>query len=188
MRLYDGLFDRVLTRTDPEWAHDTAFRAIRAALPVTGRAVPRLAGGAAGPRGGAGAASSRTPSGLAAGFDKDALGVDALAALGFGHVEVGTVTAEPQPGNARPRLFRLPADRAVVNRMGFNNDGAEVVAGAWRSGPGVARTPRAADGSRTVLGVNIGKTKVVPAAEARSPTTRSRRASWRRTPTTSSST
>ena len=66
--------------------------------------------------------------GLAAGFDKNAAGIDALAALGFGFVEVGTVTGEPQPGNPRPRLFRLPADRAVVNRMGFNNDGAEVVA------------------------------------------------------------
>ena len=66
--------------------------------------------------------------GLAAGFDKNAVGIDALAALGFGHVEIGTVTGEPQPGNPKPRLFRLPADRAVVNRMGFNNDGAEVVA------------------------------------------------------------
>ena len=65
--------------------------------------------------------------GLAAGFDKNAEGIDALAALGFAFVEVGTVTGEPQPGNPRPRLFRLPADRAIVNRMGFNNDGAEVV-------------------------------------------------------------
>ncbi len=64
--------------------------------------------------------------GLAAGFDKNAVGIDALAALGFGFVEIGTVTAEPQPGNPKPRLVRLPPDRAVVNRMGFNNDGAEV--------------------------------------------------------------
>ena len=68
------------------------------------------------------------PLGLAAGFDKNAVGIDALAASGFGHVEIGTVTGEPQPGNPPPRLFRLPADRAVINRMGFNNDGAEVVA------------------------------------------------------------
>jgi dihydroorotate dehydrogenase len=68
------------------------------------------------------------PLGLAAGFDKNAVGIDALAALGFGFVEVGTVTAGPQPGNPKPRLFRLPRDRAIVNRMGFNNDGAEVVA------------------------------------------------------------
>jgi dihydroorotate dehydrogenase len=92
--------------------------------------------------------------GLAAGFDKNAVGIDALAALGFGHVEVGTVTGEPQPGNPKPRLFRLPADRAIVNRMGFNNDGAETVA---------ARLAARARGrhSPVVLGVNIGKTKVV---------------------------
>ncbi len=66
--------------------------------------------------------------GLAAGFDKNAVGIDGLGALGFGHVEIGTVTGEAQPGNPTPRLFRLPDDRAVVNRMGFNNDGAEVVA------------------------------------------------------------
>src|ERR1700760_3231569 len=64
------------------------------------------------------------PLGLAAGFDKDARGTRGLAALGFGFVEVGTVTAQAQPGNPRPRMFRLTADRALVNRMGFNNDGA----------------------------------------------------------------
>jgi dihydroorotate dehydrogenase len=97
--------------------------------------------------------------GLAAGFDKNAEGVDALAALGFAFVEVGTVTGEPQPGNPRPRLFRLPADRAVVNRMGFNNDGAEAVA---------RRLARRAAGRHreVVLGVNIGKTKVVPEERA----------------------
>ena len=93
--------------------------------------------------------------GLAAGFDKNAVGIDALAALGFGHVEIGTVTGEPQPGNPTPRLFRLPADRAVVNRMGFNNDGAVVVAGRLAA----RRAHRHRD---VVVGVNIGKTKVVP--------------------------
>ena len=123
--------------------------------------------------------------GLAAGFDKNAVGIDGLAALGFGHVEIGTVTGEPQPGNPTPRLFRLPADRAVVNRMGFNNDGAEVV--ARRLAARGRRPAGAAPGP--VLGVNIGKTKVVPEDdEARRPTTRSRPACWRRTPTTSSST
>ena len=99
--------------------------------------------------------------GLAAGFDKNAVGIDGLAALGFGHVEIGTVTGEPQPGNPTPRLFRLPADRAVVNRMGFNNDGAEVVArrlAARAAARGVRPGP--------VLGVNIGKTKVVPEEDA----------------------
>jgi dihydroorotate dehydrogenase len=99
--------------------------------------------------------------GLAAGFDKNAVGIDALGALGFGHVEVGTVTGEPQPGNEKPRLFRLTADRAVVNRMGFNNQGAEAVAARL-----AARGRRAAADGRPVLGVNIGKSKVVPEDEA----------------------
>ena len=151
MTLYQHLFDRVLTRTDPEAAHHAAFRAIRAARPVLGLA-PR-------PQDPVEAMGLRFPNrlGLAAGFDKNAVGIDALASLGFGHVEVGTVTGEPQPGNDRPRLFRLPADRAVLNRMGFNNDGAEVVARRL-----------AARGRRPgpVLGVNIGKSKVVPEDEA----------------------
>jgi dihydroorotate dehydrogenase len=97
------------------------------------------------------------PVGLAAGFDKNAEGIDALAALGFSFIEVGTITAQPQAGNPRPRLFRLPRDRAVVNRMGFNNDGAAAVAG---------RLARRTKGSDVVVGVNIGKTKVVPAEQA----------------------
>ena len=68
------------------------------------------------------------PLGLAAGFDKDARGTAGLGALGFGFVEVGTVTARAQPGNDRPRMFRLTADRALVNRMGFNNEGAAAAA------------------------------------------------------------
>jgi dihydroorotate dehydrogenase len=95
------------------------------------------------------------PLGLAAGFDKNAEGIDALAALGFAFVEVGTVTGEPQPGNPRPRLFRLPADRAVVNRMGFNNDGAEAVARRLAARLGAKHRD-------VVVGVNIGKTKAVP--------------------------
>ncbi len=97
--------------------------------------------------------------GLAAGFDKNAEGIDALAALGFGFVEVGTVTGDPQPGNPTPRLFRLPTDRAVVNRMGFNNDGAEVVAGR------LARRRQRRHHREVVVGVNIGKTKVVPESD-----------------------
>ena len=75
------------------------------------------------------------PLGLAAGFDKDARGADALGALGFAFVEVGTVTAQPQPGNPQPRMFRLPADRALINRMGFNNAGAAVAANRLRHRP-----------------------------------------------------
>jgi dihydroorotate dehydrogenase len=97
-----------------------------------------------------------SPLGLAAGFDKDAAHVDALGALGFGFVEVGTITAQPQPGNPRPRMFRLPADRALVNRMGFNNGGAAAAA---------VRLAKARDPG-VVVGVNIGKTKLADDAAA----------------------
>ncbi|HYB18743.1 MAG TPA: quinone-dependent dihydroorotate dehydrogenase [Streptosporangiaceae bacterium] len=96
------------------------------------------------------------PLGLAAGFDKDARGTAGLGALGFGFVEVGTVTARPQPGSDRPRMFRLPADRALVNRMGFNNDGAAAAA---------ARLLRR-HGAGPIVGVNIGKTGAVPEEQA----------------------
>jgi dihydroorotate dehydrogenase len=102
------------------------------------------------------------PLGLAAGFDKDARGADALGALGFAFVEVGTVTARAQPGNPRPRMFRLPADRAVVNRMGFNNAGAAAAAAHLRRRQ--ARWARRGWRGRhpVVVGVNIGKTKAAP--------------------------
>jgi dihydroorotate dehydrogenase len=97
-----------------------------------------------------------TPIGLAAGLDKDAQAVPALRALGFGFIEVGTITAQPQPGNPLPRLFRLPLDRALINRMGFNNRGSEVARERLSQlQPGAAP-----------LGVNIGKTKVVPNEQA----------------------
>lgn len=98
------------------------------------------------------------PVGLAAGFDKDAKWFPDLANLGFSHVEVGTLTGQPQPGNPKPRLFRLPADSAIINRMGFNNEGADAAARR------LARTPKARHSD--VLGINIGKTKVVPVTEA----------------------
>ena len=90
-----------------------------------------------------------TPIGMAAGFDKHAEIYEALGSIGFGFVEVGTITGEEQPGNPEPRLFRLPADRALVNRMGFNNHGAEKAA---------ARFAEARPKSRPIVGVNIGKT------------------------------
>jgi dihydroorotate dehydrogenase len=95
------------------------------------------------------------PVGLAAGFDKGGTSFNALAALGFGFVEIGTVTALAQPGNPRPRLFRLSADGALLNRMGFNNPGAAAVAER------LSRTPR-----ETVLGVNLGKSRATPLEEA----------------------
>ena len=95
------------------------------------------------------------PLGLAAGFDKNASMADAWGAVGFGYAELGTVTASPQPGNPTPRLFRLPADKAILNRMGFNNLGAAEVATNLRNRK-----------STDVIGINIGKTKVVPAEHA----------------------
>ena len=97
----------------------------------------------------------RNPVGLAAGFDKNGTAAQALAALGFGFIEVGSVTSEPQPGNPRPRLFRLPRDRALINRAGFNNCGAaELANNIKRHRPGC------------VLGVNIGKCRRIPIEDA----------------------
>lgn len=101
------------------------------------------------------------PVGLAAGLDKDAEAVEAWQALGFGSIEVGTVTAHPQPGNPTPRLFRLKADRALMNRMGFNNHGAAAMAARLRR-------LREKDRIRVPLGVNLGKSKITPNEEAAS--------------------
>jgi dihydroorotate dehydrogenase len=157
------LLMRVVGRwIDAELAHRMGFLLLRAALaapPV--RAVvarrctpdPRCEVQALGLR-------LRSPLGVAAGFDKNAHGVVALTALGFGYVEIGTVTARPQPGNPRPRLFRLMRDHAIINRMGFNNDGAEVVARR------LAKLRRRPAGAAAVIGVNIGRSKVATSEEA----------------------
>lgn len=97
-----------------------------------------------------------TPLGVAAGLDKGAVAYNALGAMGFSFVEVGTVTARPQPGNPRPRLFRLPRDGAVINRMGFNNAGCDAV----------ARSLAAHPPDRVIVGVNLGKSKVTALSDA----------------------
>ncbi|RIJ05399.1 quinone-dependent dihydroorotate dehydrogenase, partial [Clavibacter nebraskensis] len=157
--MYPLLFRTVLSRMDPEDAHHLASTAI-ALLPSSGLGWiarrltapdPSLAVDALGLR-------FPSPFGVAAGFDKDAQAVLGLGQLGFGHVEVGTVTAEAQPGNPRPRLFRLIEDRAVINRMGFNNGGAAALADRLRR----VRARR----DRPVIGVNIGKTRVVAVEDA----------------------
>ncbi|APU17715.1 MULTISPECIES: quinone-dependent dihydroorotate dehydrogenase [Actinoalloteichus] len=158
--MYRVLYSLVLSRVPAEAAHRLSFGALRILAAVPGvRALlrrwlsprdPALRVRALG-------LDLPGPLGLAAGFDKDGRGADALGALGFGFVEIGTVTGQAQPGNPEPRLFRLPADRALVNRMGFNNAGSDVAAGTLRRRP----TPH-----ETVVGVNIGKTKVVEEAEA----------------------
>lgn len=156
--IYRLLFDNVLTRMDPEKAHVLTVALLRVAHATGVGAVARastrpdqlLEVEAFGQR-------FATPFGIAAGLDKNAVMFEALGDLGFGHVEVGTITADPQPGNPRPRLFRLPADRALINRMGFNNKGAAAAAERLR-----ARDRRSA----LRVGVNIGKNKVVPLGEA----------------------
>lgn len=109
----------------------------------------------------------KNPVGLGAGFDKNAKYLRELEALGFGFVEIGTVTPLPQPGNDKPRVFRLPEDKALINRMGFNNDGVKVVAQRlkeWREKNSIS--PLSTHRSHLIIGGNIGKNKVTPNEEA----------------------
>lgn len=148
----------LLFRMPPEAAHAAASRLMAVALGTrSSRQAVRRVLSADHPA----LASERwgipfpNPVGLAAGWDKAGTHFNALGALGFGFVEIGTVTALAQPGNAGPRLFRLPADRALLNRMGFNNPGAEAVA-AHLAGTAV----------EPVLGINLGKSKATPGERA----------------------
>lgn len=122
-----------------------AYKALGAALPVKDPILSQEVFGVTFPR----------PLGLAAGFDKNAAAADSWSAVGFGYAELGTVTAKGQPGNPQPRLFRLPEDKAILNRMGFNNAGAAEAARNLHK--------RKTD---SIIGINIGKTKVTPAEEA----------------------
>src|SRR5688572_3762931 len=108
----------------------------------------------------------RNPVGLGAGFDKNALYLTELEALGFGFIEIGTVTPRPQPGNDKPRLFRLPKDKALINRMGFNNDGVKVVAERLRKWKSSKKPKASSQTSPVVIGGNIGKNKDTPNEEA----------------------
>lgn len=158
MTLYGSLFRHVAVRVPAERTHRIGLRALAAATPVLPERAPdpSLAVTAMG-------LEFASPLGVAAGYDKDAEGVRGLARLGFGAVEIGTVTARPQPGNPRPRLFRLPDDRALVNRMGFNNAGADAVAERLAA---LRRQETGAEGPLgTVLGVNIGKSKAATGPE-----------------------
>ena len=146
--MYRFLFSAFLSKLDPENAHHLAARAIRL-MPGFVRALTKPKGLEVRALG----LTFDSPFGVAAGFDKEGSMVRGLFTLGFGHVEIGTITAIPQDGNPKPRLFRLVADRAVINRMGFNNSGAEVAAARLRR----ARAKK----NRPVIGVNIGKSRVV---------------------------
>ena len=154
--MYRLLFSLVLSKLDPEFAHTLAFLVIRY-LPFGPivrrftRPAPSLAVRTLG-------LEFDSPFGIAAGFDKHGSGIRGLGQLGFGHVEVGTVTAIAQPGNPKPRLFRLIPDRAVINRMGFNNHGAAALQPLL-----VKATARK---TRPVIGANIGKSRVVEVDDA----------------------
>lgn len=157
--MYPLLFRTVLSRMDPERAHHLATPVIRLlGVPPFAWITRALTRPAPAQRTRALGLEFDSPFGVAAGFDKDVRMVPGLGALGFGHVEVGTITAVPQPGNPRPRLFRLVADRAVINRMGFNNGGAEAAAKRLER----LRRRR----TRAVIGVNIGKSRVVEVEDA----------------------
>ncbi len=107
----------------------------------------------------------KNPVGLAAGFDKNALYLNELEALGFGFIEIGTVTPKPQDGNEKPRLFRLPKDKALINRMGFNNHGVKVVAERLRQWK-THNSRLSTTDSRLIIGGNIGKNKITPNEDA----------------------
>ncbi len=160
--MYKTFVKPVLFQFDAEAAHYAAFQALPLLTrPVVGAAVraslgidwaachaPHLARRVMG-------LVFANPVGLAAGFDKDARFVAEWAAVGFGHVEIGTLTPRPQPGNDKPRMFRLPADRGLINRLGFNNGGAEVAALRLQKRP-----------AGLIVGGNIGKNKDTPNDEA----------------------
>jgi len=156
--LYQLLLQPLLFRLDPERAHDLTLGLLQRLAqmpsllklwqrwqPLEHAALQTQVAGLHFPN----------PVGLAAGFDKSATAVAAFQAFGFGFVEVGTVTPRPQVGNPLPRLFRVPADEAVINRMGFNNDGATTVAQRLKLSPG-----------RTPIGVNLGKNADTPLEQA----------------------
>ena len=153
--LYRSLLRPLLFRLPPETAHELALQSLIFAPGLTktllGNRFKRSPFGKLRRFG----LTFSNPIGLAAGFDKDGVALDSLAALGFGFIEAGTVTYHPQPGNERPRLFRLPLDKALINRAGFNNKGAKALA---------ERVKR--NRPDCVLGVSIGKSKVVALEDA----------------------
>ena len=157
---YERFLRPLLFSLDPETAHhfaigmlrrasrvDLALRALRTFQPLS---KPKTVFGLTFPN----------PIGLAAGFDKNGVALPVWEALGFGFIEIGTVTAKAQPGNPRPRIFRFPEQQALINRLGFNNDGADVVAERLRKLRENGRWPR------VPIGINIGKSKVTPVEEA----------------------
>ena len=160
--LYDKILRPLLFSLDAETAHHCAMNCLVALTqnpplmsliqPSRNPALERIVFGLKFPN----------PVGLAAGFDKNAAALPAWEALGFGFIEAGTITAHGQPGNPKPRIFRIPEKRALINRLGFNNDGADALAERLRGLHASGRWPR------VPLGLNLGKSKVTPLDEATS--------------------
>ncbi len=157
-KIYEKLIRPILFKISPETAHEFGIETLKIGLcskSAQDFIAKRFASGEPGGDVERFGLKFKNPLGIAAGFDKNGVVVNQLAALGFGFVEVGTVTFNPQKGNEKPRIFRLPADLALINRLGFNNEGtAKVVERLKRIQP------------RCVLGVNIGKNKDVPNDDA----------------------
>lgn len=151
-KLYNTIIRPLLFKLSPETAHELGIEAMKLGLSSWAAPSGQTADFGEIKRFGL---QFKSPLGMAAGFDKNAVVVDQLAALGFGFVEVGTVTYHPQKGNEKPRLFRLPKDKALINRLGFNNDGTAKVVERLKS---LERN--------CVVGVNIGRNKDVPNEEA----------------------
>lgn len=159
-RVYENIVRPILFSLDPETAHHLAVGCLRVAsrLPFGLSALeafepparPKTVFGL----------NFQNPIGLAAGFDKNGVALPGLAALGFGFIEIGTITAKAQPGNPKPRIFRYPEQEALINRLGFNNDGAEIVAARLEALRRSGRWPR------VPVGINIGKSKITPIEEA----------------------
>ena len=157
---YERLVRPLLFQMEPETAHHFALGLLSAAPRVPGAlALLRSFAPPTQPRTLFGL-QFRNSIGLAAGFDKNGVAIPAWEALGFGFVEIGTVTAKPQPGNPRPRIFRYPEQEALINRLGFNNDGADVIAERLQHLRESTLAPS------IPIGVNLGKSKVIPLEEA----------------------
>ena len=160
MDFYTHLLRPAFFKLDAEEAHELVMRALKigSLFPGLIRAVsgakpvtrPRTVAGIGFPN----------PIGLAAGMDKNGVALPAWEALGFGFIEVGTITALAQPGNPKPRLFRFPHQQALINRLGFNNEGVEAVAARLERLHASGRWPR------IPVGLNIGKSRVTPAEKA----------------------
>ncbi|USD39575.1 quinone-dependent dihydroorotate dehydrogenase [Ferrimonas sp. SCSIO 43195] len=153
--MFYKIAQKFLFQTSPEFAHNFAITSLRhtANTPLSvfySQNVPSAPVECMG-------ITFPNPVGLAAGMDKDGESIDGFAAMGFGHIEVGTVTPRPQPGNDKPRAFRLKPARAIINRMGFNNKGVD----------NLVKNIKASNSGKAIIGVNIGKNKTTPLEEGK---------------------